>query len=60
MKTFYKSKTMWAAILTAVISSAIPEAKELVENNPKEVMGLVGFIFGLLRVVTDKPLGGLK
>lgn len=55
-KEFYKSKTMWTSIIIAVVTTILPEAKALVEENPQAVMGAVGFIFGLLRITTDSSV----
>ena len=55
-KSFYKSKTMWAAILTAVIPAIFPAAAELVKLHPEYIMGAVGVIFGLLRIDTNSAV----
>jgi len=55
-KQFYKSKTMWAAILIAVSSAVFPEAKEIIKEHPDYAMGVVTFIFGLLRADTKTAI----
>ena len=55
-KAWYKSKTMWAAVIVAISSSVFPEAKEMIQGNTESVMAAIGFLFGLLRIKTDAPV----
>jgi hypothetical protein len=55
-KAWYKSKTMWASILVAFGTTMFPAAKEIVEQNPQIAMGVIGGIFGLLRITTKAKL----
>ena len=55
-KSFVKSKTMWAGLLTVLVPAIFPEAEQLVKENPTYVMGFVGFVFSFLRVKTDSAI----
>jgi len=55
-KKWYKSKTMWASIIVALVTTIVPQAKGIVANNPEAVLGVIGFIFGLLRIKTETPV----
>ncbi len=55
-KEFYKSKTMWAALLTALIPAIFPQAKEVIVEHPEYVMGAIAFIFSVLRIKTNSAV----
>jgi len=55
-KKFYKSKTMWAAVLVAVVPVIFPDAKQVIEEHPDYVMGVVSFIFSALRISTSSAV----
>lgn len=59
-KDFYKSKTMWAAILIALASNALPSLKEVISEHPDYVMTFVTFIFGVLRIKTTEAISFKK
>ena len=47
---------MWASIIVALVTTIVPQAKGIVANNPEAVLGVIGFIFGLLRIKTETPV----
>lgn len=56
-KKWYKSKTMWASLITALVTHIIPETKAIIAANPEMVLTGVGMLFGLLRITTSEPVG---
>ena len=57
MKKYSESKTLIISTLTALLAQWEP-AQEVMKESP-ELVGLgVGLVFAILRLVTDKKLGG--
>jgi len=56
-KEFYKSKTMWVSLLTALVPNIFPEAQEFIQQHPDYIALSVGVVFALLRVSTKQPVG---
>jgi len=54
-KFAWQSKTLWAAILVAA-APMFPPIAQVVISNPTLCSALVGTIFGVLRMVTDKAV----
>ena len=52
MKTWYKSKTLWASVITIISGLAAFLTGE--QEAQEVVITVVGALFGLLRLVTDK------
>lgn len=56
-KKYLKSKTLYAALLVALVP-LFPEAEAFIKENPDMVMYAMAGIFGALRVVTKDSLWG--
>lgn len=54
-KQFWKSKTFWASLVTAVLP-VFPPVGVLIAANPEAYSAILGAVFGALRVSTGKPL----
>jgi len=54
-KEFYKSKTFWASVVTAVLP-VIPPVGAWITANPQLYSLAMGTIFGWLRIKTDVPV----
>ncbi len=52
VKPAWKSMTLWAALLTALVP-LFPPAAAVVAANPGLVSAVVGLVFGALRLKTD-------
>lgn len=54
-KSFLKSKTLWAAVIT-IVAGFLPDVQAIMKAHPEESMAIIGTIFGSLRLVSDKKL----
>ena len=59
-KAWYKSKTIWMGMITALVA-ALVQFQVVLENAdgvPSWLLGIVGAAIILLRMVTKQPIGG--
>lgn len=56
-KKYLKSKTLWVALLVALVP-IFPEAEQFVKENSDMVLYVIAGVFALLRAVTKDPLFG--
>ena len=55
-KSFFKSKTLWTALIV-IVGGFLPDVKEhLTEENSAIIISGLGAVFGLLRLTTKKEL----
>lgn len=54
-KSALKSKTLYVSIIVA-LAPLFPPVRELIAANPEAVSAFVGFVFGILRMVTNKAI----
>ena len=55
MKSRWKSKTWWAALITStagVVALFVPEVGEFMEQNSEQVTIAIGLVFAILRQLT--------
>lgn len=58
-KQFWKSKTFWASLVTAVLP-VFPPVAVLIAANPEAYSAVLGAVFGALRITTVAPLSVKK
>ena len=54
-KPWYKSKTFWASIVTAVLP-VIPGVAPVIALYPEAYSAVLGAVFGALRITTKEPI----
>ena len=59
-KIWYKSKTIWLGLLTAVVAALVEfqVVLEQADGVPGWLLGVVGAAIILLRMVTNQPISG--
>lgn len=58
MKTWWQSKTIWAALLTGILAGVNYFQEYVTDPGILSILGVViAFIMWLLRLLTDKPVG---
>lgn len=55
MKKWYKSKTLWSAILV-IITSFTPLIEQSIKSHPTVTLSIISFIFGMLRIISTEKL----
>ena len=55
MKSWLKSKTLWASLVVAVLGVVLPYLE--VSDVPSEVLTGLGALYAYLRAVTKEPIG---
>jgi hypothetical protein len=53
----WESKTLWAGVIVA-LAPIFPPAQAVIASNPAIVMGLVGAVFTVLRMLSGKGKSG--
>jgi hypothetical protein len=56
MKSLWKSKTFWVAVINAAILAFEPTVLMWVKENPSIYASIISFVFILLRFFTNKGI----
>ena len=55
-KSYLRSKTLWVALVTALVP-LFPDVEEVIKSNPQIIVAVISGVFSVLRLITKTKLG---